>query len=342
MLVLKDIGKSYNKFRINDFSLKIEKGEFVTLLGESGCGKTTLLKIISGIIEDYSGEIYIDGEDVRGKSTKEKGLSMVFQDSLLLPNLNVEDNVAFGLKIMGLPKKDRIQRAREVLEELGLKGFEKRHPYDLSGGQRQRVSIARALVMEPKLLLMDEPFSALDENLRGKLQKMLKSIQRKYRSTILFVTHDRNEAFYLSDKIAIMDSGSLVQFDTPKNLYENPISTFAARFLGINNIFSGEIKKGIFYSGNIRIPVAGSDNAEKVSLALKSEDLRVTLEGKPGDVEGILKGRVKDSSFKSGFYYFDLDIGGESIEVVQNRVEFDIENHMELYVRYNKNNIILI
>jgi ABC-type Fe3+/spermidine/putrescine transport system ATPase subunit len=341
MVILKDIGKRYKDFQMINFNLKIEKGEFVTLLGESGCGKTTLLNIIAGITGDYTGDVYIQGENTRGKSPKEKGLSMVFQDSLLLPNLNVEDNVAFGLKMMGMGKKERRLKARNVLEELGLSGFEKRHPYDLSGGQKQRVSLARALVMEPKLLLMDEPFSALDEGLRGKLQKLLKTIQKKHMSTVLFVTHDRDEAFYLSDKIAVLDKGELAQFDTPLNLYEKPMSPFVARFIGINNIFTGEIKDGIFYSKNIKFSV-DFDDTERICVALKSEDLRVTLEEEPGDNEGVLKGKVKDSSFKSGFYYFDIEIGGESIEVVQNRVEFDVESQMELYVRYNKNNIILI
>jgi ABC-type Fe3+/spermidine/putrescine transport system ATPase subunit len=339
MVILENIGKKYKEFEISNFNLEIEKGNLITLLGESGCGKTTLLNIISGIIEDYNGEIYIDGKSTRGKSPKENGLSMVFQESLLLPNLNVEDNVAFGLKIKGVPKKERLEKARKILSELGLDGFEKRHPYDLSGGQKQRVSIARALVMEPKLLLMDEPFSALDERLRGKLQKLLKSIQKKHRTTILFVTHDRNEAFYLSDKIALMDRGRMVQFDTPQNIYEKPESVFVAKFLGINNIFPGKIKDGIFHHENINFYVDALDGEER-HLVIKAEDMRVTLDAEEHDYN--LKGKVKDISFKSGFYHFCLDVCGTDIEVIQNRVEFHVETGMEVYIKYKKENIIFI
>lgn len=337
MVILENIGKKYEKFKISDFDLEIKKGELVTLLGESGCGKTTLLNIISGITEAYEGDIYIDGESIRGKTPKENKLSMVFQESLLLPNLNVEDNVAFGLKMNGIPRKERLRRAGEILQELGLEGFEKRHPYDLSGGQKQRVSIARALVMEPKLLLMDEPFSALDERLRGKLQKLLKKIQKKHRTTILFVTHDRDEAFYLSDRIALMDRGRLVQFDTPKNIYEKPRSVFVAKFLGINNIFLGEVRDKIFYHENIRFSVDLDDNKE-LYLALKSEDMRITLDG-DGD---MLRGRIEEVTFKSGFHHFYLNVGGAGIEVVQNRVDFPVELGMEVCIKYEKNNIIFI
>lgn len=342
MVVLEDVTKKYEEFSIENLNLTVEKGEFFTLLGGSGCGKSTLLKTISGIEGEYRGRIEIDGMDIRGKSTFETGLSMVFQDSLLLPNLNVEDNVAFGLKMKGIGKRERLAKAKETLEELGLAGFEKRHPTDLSGGQKQRVAIARALVMEPKLLLMDEPFSALDEELRGKLQKLLKEIQRKHKSTILFVTHDRDEAFYLSDKIAIMDNGRIVQTDKPQRLYENPRDEFVAKFLGINNIFSGRISEGVFKDGELEVEVEGNQGDDLV-IAMKAEDMRVVETTAPESKGSCyMRGQVADISFKSGFYHFYLDVAGKRIEVVQNRVDFKVETGLELKISYKKKNIIYI
>jgi len=342
MVVLEDVTKRYEEFSIENLNLTVGKGEFFTLLGGSGCGKSTLLKTISGIESEYRGRIEIDGMDIRGKSTFETGLSMVFQDSLLLPNLNVEDNVAFGLKMKGVAKKERLAKAKETLEELGLSGFEKRHPSDLSGGQKQRVAIARALVMEPKLLLMDEPFSALDEELRGKLQKLLKEIQRKYKSTVLFVTHDRDEAFYLSDKIAIMDNGDIVQTDKPQRLYENPRNEFVARFLGINNIFAGRVSEGVLRDDKLEVEVEGSQGDDLV-IAMKAEDMRVVETTAPeSESSYYMRGRVVDISFKSGFYHFYLDVEGKRVEVVQNRVDFKVETGLELKISYKKKNIIYI
>ena len=343
MVVLEGVTKKYDEFSIEDLNLRIEKGEFFTLLGGSGCGKSTLLRVISGIEREFEGGIEIDGMDIRGRSTFETGLSMVFQDSLLLPNLSVEDNVAFGLKMKRIGKRERLEKARDALTELGLGGFEKRHPNDLSGGQKQRVAIARALVMEPKVLLMDEPFSALDGELRGKLQKLLKEIQKKYRSTILFVTHDRDEAFYLSDKIAVMDNGSIVQVDNPQKLYENPRDEFVARFLGINNIFKGRVSGGILRDDNFQVEVESSPSEERGVVALKAEDMRVVEKGAPESIgSSYMRGRVEDISFKSGFYHFVLEIEGKRVEVVQNRVDFHIEVGLKVKVSYKKKNIIYI
>lgn len=341
MVVLENVTKRYTEFCIEDLNISVQKGEFFTLLGGSGCGKSTLLKIISGIERDYSGTIEIDGKDIRGKSTFETGLSMVFQDSLLLPNLNVEDNVAFGLKMKGMGKKERLEKAKEALKELGLEGFEKRHPNDLSGGQKQRVAIARALVMEPKLLLMDEPFSALDEELRSKLQKLLKDIQRKYKSTILFVTHDRDEAFYLSDKIAVMDNGEIIQCDEPQKLYENPKNEFIARFLGIDNIISGKVVQGKLLGGPMDLDVDINDS-ESVTVALKAEDMRLVSDSSNTKDSSYFHGVVEDISFKSGFYHFYLNVNGKNFEVVQNRVDFSVNIGDTVKVSYKKRNIIHI
>ena len=342
MVVLEELVKEYEEFKIDGLDLHIKEGEFLTLLGGSGCGKSTLLRLISGIDSEYRGSIKIDGVDIRGKSTFETGLSMVFQDSLLLPNLNVEDNVAFGLKMKGISKKERLEKARKALKELGLSGFEKRHPNDLSGGQKQRVSIARALVMEPKVLLMDEPFSALDEGLREKLQKLLKKIQKNHRSTILFVTHDRDEAFYLSDRIAIMEEGRIVQLDEPQKLYENPTNKRVANFLGINNIISGTVKDNYILDGSFKLEVDTRDS-DDVIIALKAEDMRIVeRECDKSKETKFFAGIIEDISFKSGFYHFFLDIDGRKIEVVQNRVDTPVHIGLEVDITYKKNNIIYI
>lgn len=342
MVVLEGVTKRYSEFSIENLDLKVEKGEFFTLLGGSGCGKSTLLKIISGIEGDYLGDIEIDRKNIKGKSTFETGLSMVFQDSLLLPNLSVEDNVAFGLKMKGVPKKQRLEKAREALEELGLGGFEKRHPNDLSGGQKQRVAIARALVMKPKVLLMDEPFSALDGELRTKLQKLLKSIQKNHSSTIIFVTHDRDEAFYLSDKIAVMNNGSIVQVDSPKNLYENPRNEFVARFLGINNIYTGKVTGGTMRDDNFSLKIDEKIEENEITIALKAEDMRLVESESSNKENSYFEGIVEDISFKSGFYHFIIVVEGRRVEVVQNRVDFTVDIGDIVKVSYKRKNIIYI
>lgn len=339
MIKISNLNKEYSEFKLKDINLHIGKGEVLTLLGESGCGKTTLLKSVSGIINDFTGDISMKGRSIKGISPAETGIAMVFQDSLLFPNMNVIDNVTFGLKIKKIPKKERYFQGKEILKELGLEGFEKRHPYDLSGGQQQRVSIARALVMNPKLLLMDEPFSALDENLRGKMQELLRDLQKKLKTTILFVTHDRNEAFYLSDRIAIMKDGRIEQVDSPYDMYNSPKNEFISKFLGINNIFKGRIQNSVFTSEDIELKVKSGTIDEECTVALKSEDLRV-LEENVGDT---FPGLIYDFSFRGRFYYIKIKMKNEKIiEVIQNNVKFDLIIGKKIFVKYKTDTIIKI
>ena len=339
MIKINNLNKEYNEFALKDINLHIGKGEVLTLLGESGCGKSTLLKSVSGIINDFTGDITMMGRSIKGTSPAATGIAMVFQDSLLFPNMNVIDNVTFGLKIKKVPKKERYFRGREILKELGLEGFEKRHPYDLSGGQQQRVSIARALVMNPKLLLMDEPFSALDENLRGKMQELLRDLQKKIKTTILFVTHDRNEAFYLSDRIAIMKDGKIEQVGSPYDIYNSPKNEFISKFLGINNIFRGRIQNSVFISEDVELKVKNGSIDEECTVALKSEDLRVIEENQGNTFPGI----IYDFSFRGGFYHIKVKIENEKmIEVIQNNVKFDLTPEKEIFVTYKDEHIIKI
>ena len=225
MLVIKNLKKRYEKFSLDIENFQVKQGEFISILGQSGSGKSTFLNILAGIETEYIGEVSIKGE-----------LSMVFQDSLLLPHLNLFENIAFGLRIKKIDKNEIDARVIEVMKKLEIFSLKDKYPNEISGGEKQRVSIGRALVMKPQLLLMDEPFSSLDENLRERLQEVVKNLQKELDLTIIFVTHDRDEAFYLSDRIALINKGKIEQYDSAINLFTKPISDYVYKFLSLENI----------------------------------------------------------------------------------------------------------
>lgn len=225
MLVIKNLKKRYEKFSLDIEDFQVKQGEFISILGQSGSGKSTFLNILAGIETEYIGEVSIKGE-----------LSMVFQDSLLLPHLNLFENIAFGLRIKKMDKNEIDARVVEVMKKLEIFSLKDKYPNEISGGEKQRVSIGRALVMKPQLLLMDEPFSSLDENLRERLQEVVKNLQKELGLTIIFVTHDRDEAFYLSDRIALINKGKIEQYDSAINLFTKPISDYVYKFLSLENI----------------------------------------------------------------------------------------------------------
>src|SRR3954471_10596103 len=226
---------------VDGVSLAIRRGELFALLGPSGCGKTTLLRMIAGLEEPDSGTIRIAGADVTSVPAHRRPVNMVFQQYALFPHLTVERNVAFGLRYKSLPRAARAERVAAALALVRLTGFERRRPDQLSGGQRQRGALARALVLEPQVLLLDEPLAALDPNLRREVQVELKSLQRSLGISFVFVTHDREEALALSDRIAVMDHGRVEQVGSPVEVFETPETEFVARFLGATNLFTGEI-----------------------------------------------------------------------------------------------------
>ncbi|UWR12153.1 ABC transporter ATP-binding protein [Sulfitobacter mediterraneus] len=243
-LLLQNIQKSFGSFQaLKDVSLDIASGEFICLLGGSGCGKTTLLRIIAGLEEQTSGRMRLDGDDLSAVDCHKRNVGMVFQSLALFPHLNVGQNIAYGLEVRGVDKTERLDRARELLDVVGLTGMFDRPVSALSGGQRQRVAIARALAIEPTLFLMDEPFSALDAGLREHLQIEVKKLQRKLGVTTIFVTHDQNEAMSIADRIVILNEGRIEQAGTPTEVYANPQTRFVADFMGTNNIFSPEFAK---------------------------------------------------------------------------------------------------
>ncbi len=236
------VSKSFGDFKaVDDVSLKIYRGEIFCLLGASGCGKTTLLRMLGGFETPTSGRILIDGEDMTGVPPYERPVNMMFQSYALFPHMNVEQNVAFGLKQDRVPKPEIAERVATMLELVKLGGFAKRKPHQLSGGQRQRVALARSLVKRPKLLLLDEPLGALDKKLREHTQFELIGLQDKLGVTFLVVTHDQEEAMTLASRIGVMDHGEIVQAGTPSEIYEFPSSKFVADFVGSVNIFEGKL-----------------------------------------------------------------------------------------------------
>lgn len=252
MLEIRNLNFSYNKNKvIKDFSLFVEEGSFTTLLGPSGCGKTTLLKLISGFLEPDSGEIFINSNNICGIPPEKRKVAMVFQDYALFPHLTVEKNISYGLNLISRPKgtskqeykKENNALTQQIARILGIANLLERFPHELSGGQQQRVALARALVLKPGVLLMDEPLSSLDAKLRSQVREELKEIQQKFKITTIYVTHDQEEALFLSDKIAVINHGQLLQAGNPSEIYFSPKDAFTASFIGMANFLSFKDEK---------------------------------------------------------------------------------------------------
>lgn len=255
-LKIEGLSAGYDKdFVIKDLSLSVNQGEFLSLLGPSGCGKTTLMKAVAGILPAQGGRILLDGEDITGLPIHKRGTVIVFQDMRLFPHMTVEENVAFPLKMQGVSRSGRLEQARDLLEKVQMGGFRDRRPAELSGGQQQRAALARALAARPRLLLLDEPFSALDENLREDMRNLVLQLQREFHMTVILVTHDREEALSMSNRIALMFSGRLVQTGTPKEVYLRPESRLAADYFGDCVYINGTISGGRFTGGGLDCPV---------------------------------------------------------------------------------------
>ncbi|NRB36628.1 MAG: ABC transporter ATP-binding protein, partial [Rhodobacteraceae bacterium] len=241
---IQNVNKFFGSFQaIDDINMDIGRGEFFSLLGASGCGKTTLLRMLAGFESTSAGEIYIDGQPMADVPPHQRPVNMVFQSYAIFPHLNVRDNIAYGLRKSGLTKAQKYDRVEEMLEMIKLPGYGQRKATQLSGGQRQRVALARALILKPKVLLLDEPLGALDKQLREQMQLELRALQRQIGITFVFVTHDQEEALTLSDRIAVMAGGKVLQVDTPAGLYETPKSRDVASFIGNMNFFRGTVHR---------------------------------------------------------------------------------------------------
>jgi spermidine/putrescine ABC transporter ATP-binding subunit len=267
LLSLRNVAKSFgHNLVLRDISLEIAAGEFLAILGESGSGKTTLLRIIAGFETPTSGELWMDQQQLDGLPPYRRPVNTVFQSYALFPHLTIEENVAYGLRVAKRPTAEITERVEEALEKVKMKAHAKKKPSQISGGQQQRIALARALVNRPKLLLLDEPLSALDANLRRQMQIELKSLQREVGITFVFVTHDQEEAMVIADRIALLRSGELEQVATPREIYSRPATTYVAQFIGHTNLLDCEVRAGLAHCKQLSWPVALPDGPAQFSL----------------------------------------------------------------------------
>ena len=307
LVCLAGVGKSFDgKTVISDFSLTINNGEFLTLLGPSGCGKTTVLRLIAGLENVDTGVISLENQDITNVPAEHRHVNTVFQSYALFPHMTVFENVAFGLRMQKTPAAEITPRVTEALKMVQLEAFAPRLPHQLSGGQQQRVAIARAVVNKPRLLLLDEPLSALDYKLRKQMQNELKALQRKLGITFVFVTHDQEEALTMSDRIVVMREGRIEQDGTPREIYEEPKNLFVASFIGEINIFAATVIERIDEQ-RVRASVEGREchifaelpvvPGQKLNVLLRPEDLRVEEINDTSVVDGLI-GYVRERNYK--------------------------------------------
>ncbi len=293
---------------LKNISLNIAAGEFLTLLGESGSGKTTLLRLIAGFEQPTAGEVWMSGERLDTLPPHKRRVNTVFQNYALFPHLDVRDNVAYGLRVQGAPKKEIPARVNQALNMVKMLEFADTRPSRLSGGQQQRAALARALVNRPQLLLLDEPLSALDANLRKEMQGELKALQREIGITFLFVTHDQEEAMALSDRIALLRDGGLEQVASPREIYAHPATAYTAQFIGQTNLLSGEIRRGIATCGVLRWPLDGTDGSALFSL--RPETIRLSPDGKRQLNEVKFRASVRQQIYGGASELLEVDCGG--------------------------------
>ena len=341
LINLQNINVSYDKKNniLENLNLKVKKGELVSLLGPSGCGKTTTLRVIAGFIQPTAGKFLLGDKDYTNIPVHNRNFGLVFQSYALFPHLTVEENVAFGLNMKKMPKSEIKMKVAEVLETVDMSHLAKRYPKELSGGQKQRVAIARALVIEPSLLLLDEPLSNLDAKLRLKMRVEIRKLQQKLGITTLFVTHDQEECFSISDRVAVLNKGVIEQFDTPENIYQNPATEFVARFVGFENFIN--LKKK---SDNIYVNEAGNEfkvdkpkDKKEVKATIRPDDIKIVNE----KLENTIEGTIEVRTFLGKAYQYDVKTSMGSI-IVNNENSTVYKTGDKIRIQLPSNKIILL
>ncbi|MEM0899544.1 MAG: ABC transporter ATP-binding protein [Pseudomonadota bacterium] len=317
-----NVTKQFGDFTaVDNLNLNIFEREFFSLLGPSGCGKTTLLRMLAGFEQPTSGNLYLDGQPLAGVQPHERPVNMMFQSYALFPHMTVADNIAFGLKQQRMPKPNIAERVQQMLKLVKLEKFGARKPHQLSGGQRQRVALARSVAKRPKLLLLDEPLGALDKKLREETQFELMDLQEELGLTFMIVTHDQEEAMTMSDRIAVMDTGQIVQTGTPAEIYEAPTSRYVADFIGNINLFGGQVARtadgiveingedGFAISASSATDLAKGDD---VWFAVRPEKVDVNRE-KPDQATNLVQGEVWDIAYLGGLTVYNVKLGSGAI-----------------------------
>ena len=344
---IKNLFKRFkNVVAINRIQLEVQKGEMLTLLGPSGCGKTTTLRCIAGLEKPEEGEIVIDGKAMLSQGfvpPSKRGIGMVFQNYAVWPHMKVFNNIVYGLKIERISRQKIKERAQQVVSLVGLKGLEDRYPAQLSGGQQQRVALARALVSNPKVLLLDEPLSNLDAKLREELRFEIKSLVRRMGITAVYVTHDQAEAMVISDRIAVMNSGNIVQIGTPQEIYKNPVNKFVADFIGTMNFISGKVVEVLPDTQTVYVSTGFSDRmvcmtpdstvvspGAQVYASIRPEDVQVFTEPLQ-DRDNVFKGTIAHKAYLGNFLFFFVKVN-ETMIRVQVAHHLPQEEGQELYL----------
>ena len=315
VLILKDIEKSVGETKVlQGIDSHIAQGEFLTLLGSSGCGKTTTIRIVAGLETPDAGQVLLDGEDVTDKEPYQRNVNTVFQNYALFPHMNVEENIGYGLKLKKKSKQQIHEAVMEALKLVQLEGYEKRMPSELSGGQRQRVAIARSIVNEPKVLLLDEPLGALDLQLRRQMQLELKRLQKTLGITFIYITHDQEEALNMSDRIAVMKDGRFVQIGTAHEIYDHPRTAYVARFVGNANIIHVDGQTLAVRSENIQLMSQKMDEMDRLPENVDHQKSFV----------GGLPGMIKEKSFVGGMLRIVIALE-DGTEVIASRHGIDAD-----------------
>ncbi len=328
LLSLRGIHKAFEGQEVlRGITLDVRPGEFMTLLGPSGCGKTTTLRIIAGLEAPSAGQVLLNGQDITSLPPEKRGVNTVFQNYALFPHMNVAKNIGYGLRMRGTDKAQIDQKVKKMLELVQLSGYEKRMPSQLSGGQRQRVAIARAAVLSPMLLLLDEPLGALDLQLRRQMQMELKRMQKQLGIAFVYITHDQEEALNMSDRVALMKDGHIVQMGTPQELYETPLTTFAATFIGQANVLRGRVAAvnnnqvtldvdGVFIPCVAQKPVSVG---QKMCLCIRVERLHY---GQAPQGVALLQGILREHSYTGGVQHAQIELpSGQSLTAARQTEE---------------------